>query len=169
MKMIQVRTPLDFGPTIGGAYDKSVWVSPSPEIEPQIRHALDEIFGEDLLVMSQDEPDVLSSFLEGLSEPFDVLRTHGLQVCAVVRDVVLRTGTASIPMSGTRYIIATDPCYFTLEVDDARVHKLGTVCQESIQTIIDGVDLPSKRWASRDLVDQYYERSANWCPVCMTS
>src|SRR6266498_1550953 len=79
-----LHTPSDFEVTMGTEdFVLQKWVSPPVHLEADVRGTINEIF-EDLQYIGSADPGRTAAYLDGISEPLERLRKHGLQLLRVV-------------------------------------------------------------------------------------
>ena len=174
-RFTKITSPSEFGGSIGGQdFVLHQWLPQTPEAEPEIRHAIDEIFN-DLAYIDSGDRAFVAAFLDGIAEPLGRLQSaFGLQlVCGTTRGKLKLPPTQwepnpkEIKWERSYYIVAPDPAYFRSE--DGRVHKLGTSCREAFMLATDPPDHLSRTvWGSLDSVHQAFEGAPPWCPTCRT-
>jgi hypothetical protein len=172
-EIVPIRTPTELARTTGSHDATTHWlVSPSPEIESEVRRALDEIFAD--LPYVGGEPELMRAYLDGVEQPLRRLRELGFQLLGVVV-----SGTMAIrdhegeecrmPWRRTHYIVASNPSYYRL-LDEAppRVHKLGVDCVGIRQLIAakQRKETPFVSYASLEDVERDFEGSVLWCEAC---
>ena len=92
-----IVTPTDMRSFVG-SHDMvmSHLISLPPEVEPTIRHAIDAVFQE--LPYIGDEPDLVSCYLEGITEPLEALRNSGIGIFAInTRGTIKMADGSSMP------------------------------------------------------------------------
>jgi hypothetical protein len=149
------------------------WISPPPEIEPEVRGTVDEIF-EDLQYIGSDDPGLTSAYLDGIAEPLALLQQFGLQLVGFVTSgkITVPAGTlgseaeTTMPWRRTIYVVAPNPCYYRL-VDEkpAKVHILGVDCSGA-RTVTKLQNGAVPAYGSLDAVEQDYEGVVPWCETC---
>lgn len=147
------------------------WVSPLPEIEPDVRRAIDEVFQD--LQYVDDDPDMTRTFLDGISAPLERLHALGLQLVGVSTSgtLALPVGPGlpvpqqrEIPWQRTHYIVAPDPADYRLPSEQpVRVHKLGVDCP-GIRAVTEK-SAPVTVYRSRAAVRTDLEGEP-WCAKC---
>ncbi len=171
---VRIRTPLDFKRAMGGeAFSQDICFRPSVEEEPKLREVLGAIF-DDLPCMSvDDEPGLLSSYLESIKSPLDELDALGVMMFAVGV-----TGTKTIagkPMSwtNTRFLILKKDAYFRMgeALLENTVHRFDDSCKDAIEDLAEATakQLPLNWWATREAVSKLMEGNVPWCHTCCSA
>ncbi len=115
-----IRTPTDFKRTMDCEdYVLHEWVTPPAEVEPDVRHTLDEIFSEDLQAVG-GEADLTRYYLDSIRDPLQALQAMGLQLVSVLTSGKLTLPAATfeieeektMPWRRVHYIVATEPAYY---------------------------------------------------------
>jgi hypothetical protein len=170
----RVRTATDFQRTLAwDDYALHRWVSPHREVESEIRHAIDEIFSDDLAVVRGDL-DLERSYMDVVAEPLGLLDSFGIQVVAVLTSGTLTfpEGTfgseeaKQLPWRRAHYVVAPDPAYFRLKAEEPAVcHMLGVRCAGlDAFTRSDGASVIV--YAGLDGVRRDFEETVPWCEDC---
>ncbi len=166
-----IKTPTDFEPTINSySYTIHKLFQVPPDIEPAIRHILDAIFN-DLPYISSDEPGLIATYLDAITEPLVKLIEFELQLGAVntTGKMNIPAGTLDseedieVPWTQTHYFIAINPCFYRPSGDD-HVHILGVKCQGERTLLLEGTEI--RHWASHESVEQAFEGIVPWCDTC---
>lgn len=149
------------------------WVTPPAEVEPDVRHTLDEIFNEDLSAVSGDR-DLTASWLDTIQAPLETLRAMGLQLVGVLTSGKLTLPASTfgsdaektMPWRRVHYIVAPEPAYYRLTNEEpARVHKLGVDC-EGIRLFTRSEGEAVAVYGSLQAVERDFERAVPWCERC---
>lgn len=130
--------------------------------EPEVRRAWDGIFADFTYMEPNDEPGLIASYLESITEPLGDLRGLGVQLVYLTS----RGSMGGTPMGMTDFIIAPTPCYFRPEGDSsALVHLLGAQCDGHRAFLAEGTGV--RLWLSSEAVEESFEHSgAPWCVTC---
>jgi hypothetical protein len=166
-----LTTPTAFRATLGtDDHIVNTWLPDLPaEVERDLRHARSAIF-DDRAYIDADQPDMVSSYLDGIEEPLRVITGHGYQLAGIVtRGVAVMPEGERIAASRCVYVLATDPCLF--RIADAEgplvVHRLGVEC-DGAAALTDDAHGAVKAWTPDDaLVD--FEGAIPWCSTCALS
>jgi hypothetical protein len=131
-------------------------------IEPDVRRAWDGVFADFTYIAPNDEPGLISSYLESIEEPLRNLRAVGMQLVYLTS----RGSMGETPMGMTDFFVAPTPCYFRAESDSSSlVHLLGAQCDGHRVFLVEGAGV--RLWPSSDAVEQSFEhRGAPWCVTC---
>ena len=166
--MYRIITPTDFGMTmVGESYITKYLFSPAPEIEPELRSILDEIF-QDLQYIDSDDRSMLSVYLNQIAEPLATLNEIGVQLVAINTTKNYKVLDKIEPLRTTFYLIAPLPCYFMLkDGQDEVVHKLGAPCKRGSQILTSSKEgMVFRIIPSRLLLYQDHSGYVPWCKVC---
>jgi hypothetical protein len=143
------------------------FVNPSPAVEPEIRHTIDEIFGELQYMLGDD--DLERCYLDDVSEPLQNLTQLGLQLVGVLTSGTMRMMAASSePLSWRRtyYIVAPDPAFYYLpDTAPAVVHLLGVDCG-GVRAITRSHGKHIAVYGSHQAITEAFEREMPWCEKC---
>lgn len=174
-----IRTPTDFEQTIGGmhSYSKVPLVSPPPEIEPQFRRALDDIF-EDLPYIDSSEPGLVSSYLNSIEDPLRTLHELGFSLFALVTRSTLTLPDSPLGSPSQRqipnwrqinYLVVPLNGFFRLGMDTQEtVHTFSPQCQLAVATLAKATQkqMPVIVWGSATIVRAELEGKVPWCQEC---
>jgi hypothetical protein len=169
MDVFLIKTPSDFKRSLGShGHIVQEWFSAIPQMEPQIRHTIEAIFN-DLPLIDVQEPVMVSSYLDAITQPLNDLQALRLQMLAILSTATNKSGGREIPnWRMTRYIIAPDPCFFaTVAPAEATVvHLLDPSCSESIAVAKNSEMLDIQVFPDLQLLDAQFEHNIPWCPQC---
>jgi len=168
-----IETPMDFEVTLNcHSYDKIVLSPPDTSVEPRLRHALDQIFSEDLLCLDSSEPDLVSSYLDSIEKPLRMINELSYSLFAI-----LDVGSLNLPddmeiphWRRATYFIVPRNGFFRIgkSISTRSIHRFDPECGEAISSILDAMHEGATivTFANRDSVVVNYERNVPWCPEC---
>ena len=165
-----ILTPTDMRPFVGG-HDHAVshLVSIRPEFEPTVRHLVDTIF-QDMQYISADETELVSSYLDEITEPLQELKRYGVSILAMsTRGTVKRDDGSSIPnWVRTYFLIVPALGYFRIEADGKKFHHFDAGCRVAMSDLGEamrkGTDLSTRLDAQT--IREEHEKDVPWCEKC---
>jgi hypothetical protein len=176
-----IRTPTDFERAMAsdaGDYVKAPLVTPRPELEEDLRHALDGIFN-DLQYVDRGDGELFASYLDGIKGPLDDLHRLGLTLFALVTHGSLTLGdhfTLGAPKqrtipnwSRTYYLVVPENGFFRIGEDvDGTVHRFSPNCTTAIAALADASEKQTgiTVWFKADRVRVSLEGDVPWCQQC---
>ena len=157
-------------PFLGG-HDHAVshLVSFRDEYEPTIRHLVDAIF-QDMQYIGADEAELVSSYLDGITEPLQELKRHGVSILGIsTRGTMKFDNGSTIPnWIRTYFFIVPTLGYFKVEADGKKFHHFDTGCRAAMSDLSKAMRKRTGLSTRLDaqLIREEHENNVPWCEHC---
>jgi hypothetical protein len=170
-RAVVVQTPTDFERTLGGNdFLRRSLGSPLPEIEPLYRRAVSQIF-DDLEDIDSSDHKAISTYLSGIEEPLNDLRSLGFVIFAVEATGKMSTakGMSVSNWIRTYYFIVPASGFFRIGKElSGIVHCFNPNCDAAVVELAkaarDGA--PIVVWTDKTVIAQQLEGNVPWCVEC---
>ncbi len=145
---LMIESAEDFKTVIQRAhhfFSHRMLVTLKPEIEPRVRELVDEIFA-DIWAMDPDEPDLLSSYVDSITDAVEELKRLGMSFFSIQqrRDVFVKGRQVGerIPMEDVTYgdffLVPTHGCFCRItEGANEPLHRFSGRCADAVNTLLD--------------------------------
>lgn len=170
MNAAMISTPTDMRSFVGG-HDHAVphLVSFKEDFEPAIRHAVDTIF-QDMQYISSDEPELVSSYLDGIAEPLQKLKRYRVSILAMsTRGTMKMENGATIPnWVRTYFLVIPTLGYFKTEGENKKFHHFDPACRSAMSDLNESVRSGKGLSTRLDALSirEEFENDAPWCEHC---
>lgn len=165
-----ISTPSDMRPFVGG-HDHAVshLVSFRDEFEPTIRHAVDAIF-QDMQYIGSNETELVSSYLDGITEPLQELKRYGVSILAMsTRGTAKFDNGSTIPnWVRTHFLVVPALGYFKAEGEGKKIHHFDPGCRVAMSDLNESLH-KGKGLSTRvdaQSVREEHENDVPWCEQC---
>lgn len=159
-------------------YSQQSLVMPTPEAEAPVKELREEIFA-DFWAIDDDEPGLLSSYIESISKPVQDLRNMGMAFFCIqeCRDVIIKGQALGerIPMEDitlVRFLLVPVHGCFQLSHHGKlqNLHRFWPGCAESVQSLLQMIkqelDLSVASNVIYAMAAEGDPDSILWCDVC---
>jgi hypothetical protein len=142
-----------------------------PEIEPDVRRLLDQIF-DDIQYFDPQDMDAMKYHLEYITEPLTNLKEFGVTILGMVTTGNYKISEKIIPNWKRVYFwIIPRFGYFKLDGEDQKVHRFDPACKQAMRDLLSVAtkEIGIASWFPSEYVRQSFIDNPPWCEDCCTS